>query len=114
MFSMRMRIDSTERIERKCGRGVAVAFAASALLAGALLPFGAFAEFKVDRSAMSDAYWKIWDDFCPRAEKVALEAASGIRPPGHLWRLPMGAPEPDRDGYSAATAFRREMILFIR
>ena len=114
MFSMRNMTDLIEITERKGGRGVAVALTASVLIAGALLPSGAFAEFKVDRSAMSDAYWKIWDDFCPRAEKVALEAASGIRPPGHLWRLPMGAPEPDRDGYSAATAFRREMILFIR
>jgi len=26
------------------------------------LSHGAFAEFKVDRSAMSDAYWKIWND----------------------------------------------------
>ena len=254
---MRMMTDSVEVIGRNGGRGVAVAFAASALIAGALLPCGAFAEFKVDRSAMSDAYWKIWnddvqakidadiekyrkadatvevaapdgtevnveqvghafffgahtfnfnqlgntesntrykelfgmlfnsgtvafywktlerypyaprfeeryedtegfwngcpdpkkqphwrrpapdpvisylktrgcrihghplcwgnnswqtpswiwDDFCPRAEKDALEAASGIRPPGHLWRLPMGVKEPDRDGCTAASSW---------
>ena len=59
---MQMMTDSTETTERRDGRGVAVAFAASVLLAGALLPSGAFAEFKVDRSAMSDAYWKIWND----------------------------------------------------
>ena len=27
-----------------------------------LLSSGAFAEFKADRSAMSDAYWNIWND----------------------------------------------------
>ena len=59
---MRMMTDSVEVIERKGGRGVAVACAASVLLAGALLPSGVLAEFKVDRSAMSDAYWKIWND----------------------------------------------------
>ena len=59
---MQMMTDSTERTERRDGRGVVVAFAASVLLAGALLPSGAFAGFKVDRSAMSDAYWKIWND----------------------------------------------------
>ena len=32
------------------------------LSVGVWLSHGAFAEFKVDRSAMSDAYWKIWND----------------------------------------------------
>ena len=59
---MQMMTDSTETTERRDGRGVAVAFAASVLLAGAILPSGVFAEFKVDRSAMSDAYWQIWND----------------------------------------------------
>ena len=39
----------------------------------------------------------IWDDFCPKAEKEALEAASGVRLPGHDWRQPMGVKEFDRD-----------------
>ena len=43
----------------------------------------------------------IWDEFCPKAEKDALEAASGVRPPGHEWRLPMGVKVPDRDGCTA-------------
>ena len=30
--------------------------------AAALLALGASAEFKMDRSAMSDAYWKVWND----------------------------------------------------
>ena len=30
--------------------------------AAALLALGASAEFRIDRSAMSDAYWKVWND----------------------------------------------------
>ena len=59
---MRVLTDPIEMIEGKGGRGVAGAFVVSAMLAGALLPSGVFAEFKVDRSVMSDAYWKIWND----------------------------------------------------
>ncbi len=32
----------------------------------------------------------IWDEFCPKAEKEALEAATGVSLPPHDWRLPMG------------------------
>ena len=39
----------------------------------------------------------IWDEFCPKAEKDALEAATGVRLPPHDWRLPMGAKEFGRD-----------------
>jgi len=39
----------------------------------------------------------IWDEFCPKSEKDALEAATGIRPPGHDWRLPLGVREFGRD-----------------
>ena len=39
----------------------------------------------------------IWDEFCPEPEKAALEAASGVRPPGHDWRQPMGVKEFGRD-----------------
>ncbi len=39
----------------------------------------------------------IWDEFCPKSEKDALEAATGICPPGHDWRLPMGVREYGRD-----------------
>ena len=39
----------------------------------------------------------VWDEFCPKAEKEALEAASGVRLPGHDWRLPMGVKEFGRD-----------------
>lgn len=39
----------------------------------------------------------IWDEFCPKAEKEALEAASGVRLPPHDWRLPMGVKETGRD-----------------
>ena len=35
----------------------------------------------------------IWDEFCPKAEKEALEAASGVKLPVHDWRIPMGAKE---------------------
>ena len=55
----------------------------------------------------------IWDEFCPKSEKDALEAASGIRPPGHDWRLPMGVKEFGRDEGNAkgvrswADAWRR-------
>ncbi|MGN0847424.1 MAG: endo-1,4-beta-xylanase [Kiritimatiellia bacterium] len=39
----------------------------------------------------------IWDEFCPQAEKEALEAASGVKLPAHDWRQPMGAKEFGRD-----------------
>ncbi len=39
----------------------------------------------------------IWDGFCPKAEKDALEAASGVKLPSHDWRLPMGVKEFGRD-----------------
>ena len=43
----------------------------------------------------------IWDEFCPKAEKEALEAASGVRLPPHDWRQPMGVKEFGRDEGSA-------------
>ena len=43
----------------------------------------------------------IWDEFCPKAEKEALEAASGVVLPPHDWRLPMGVKEFGRDEGSA-------------
>ena len=46
----------------------------------------------------------IWDEFCPKAEKEALEAASGVKLPGHDWRLPMGVKEVGRDEGSAKGA----------
>ena len=39
----------------------------------------------------------IWDEFCPKSEKEALEAASGVKLPGHDWRQPMGVKEFGRD-----------------
>ena len=39
----------------------------------------------------------IWDEFCPKAEKEALEAASGVKMPPHDWRQPMGVKEFGRD-----------------
>ena len=39
----------------------------------------------------------IWDEFCPKSEKEALENASGVRLPGHDWRQPMGVREFGRD-----------------
>ncbi len=39
----------------------------------------------------------IWDDFCPKAEKDALAAASGVMPPGHDPKFPMGVKEFGRD-----------------
>ncbi|MCQ2388761.1 MAG: endo-1,4-beta-xylanase [Kiritimatiellae bacterium] len=32
----------------------------------------------------------IWDDFCPDAEKFALERKTGVKIPVNNWRLPMG------------------------
>lgn len=43
----------------------------------------------------------IWDEFCPKAEKEALEAASGVRLPAHDWRQPMGVKEFGRDESNA-------------
>ena len=43
----------------------------------------------------------IWDDFCPKAEKEALEAASGVSLPGHDWHFPMGVKVSGRDGCTA-------------
>ena len=39
----------------------------------------------------------IWDEFCPKAEKDALEAASGVKMPAHDWMQPMGVKEFGRD-----------------
>ena len=39
----------------------------------------------------------IWDEFCPQAEKEALEAASGVKLPPHDWQQPMGVKEFGRD-----------------
>ena len=39
----------------------------------------------------------IWDEFCPKAEKEALEAATGVKMPAHDWRQPMGVKEVGRD-----------------
>lgn len=39
----------------------------------------------------------LWDEFCPRSEKEALEAASGVSIPSHNWRMPMGVKEAGRD-----------------
>lgn len=39
----------------------------------------------------------IWDEFCPKEEKEALFAATGVRLPTHNWRLPMGVKERGRD-----------------
>ena len=44
----------------------------------------------------------IWDEFCPKAEKEALEDASGVKLPGHNWRLPMGVKEFGRDESNVA------------
>ena len=39
----------------------------------------------------------IWDEFCPKSEKDALEAVTGIKMPPHDWRQPMGVKEFGRD-----------------
>ncbi len=39
----------------------------------------------------------IWDEFCPQAEKEALEAASGVKLPANNWRLPIGVKDFTRD-----------------